>query len=246
MIGDPRLFAFIGVAALLTILPGADMALVTRNVLTIGRRRTMLTIAGICAGCVIHATASALGISAILATSATAYNVVKTIGAAYLVWIGIQSIRRHPQERSPGGHPEARSLTRHPEERSLTRHPEERSDEGSTRLDYSPSRASRSLASLRMTSFRQGFLTNVLNPKVAIFYLTFLPQFISPGEPVLARSLLLAAIHIAMGFVWLSAYAWFIDRLGAVLTRPAVKAWLERVTGALLIALGLRLAWERR
>jgi threonine/homoserine/homoserine lactone efflux protein len=94
--------------------------------------------------------------------------------------------------------------------------------------------------------FLQGFLTNILNPKVAIFYLTFLPQFIGPGENVLRRSLLLASIHIAMGFVWLSSYAWFVDRLGAVLTRPRVKARLERATGALLIALGARLAWEHR
>jgi RhtB (resistance to homoserine/threonine) family protein len=205
---DPRLYAFIGVAALLTILPGADMALVTRNVLAVGRRRAMLTIAGICAGCVIHATASALGLSAILATSATAFNVVKTLGAGYLIWIGIQSIR-------DAAHPAAVASA------------------DSTRR-------------ARLGPFLQGFLTNILNPKVAVFYLTFLPQFISPGEPVLRRSLLLASIHIAMGFVWLTAYAWFIDRLGAVLTRPRVKAWLERVTGGLLIALGARLAWERR
>jgi RhtB (resistance to homoserine/threonine) family protein len=205
---DPRLYAFIGVAALLTILPGADMALVTRNVLAVGRRRAMLTIAGICAGCVIHATASALGLSAILATSATAFNVVKTLGAGYLIWIGIQSIRE-------AGSPAA------------------------TTSDVPAKRA-------RLGPFLQGFLTNILNPKVAVFYLTFLPQFISRGEPVLRRSLLLASIHIAMGFVWLTAYAWFIDRLGAVLTRPRVKAWLERVTGGLLIALGARLAWARR
>src|SRR5262249_49315261 len=90
---DPRLLAFVGFAALLTILPGSDMALVTRNVLAIGRRRTLATIVGICLGCVIHATASALGISAVLATSATAFNVMKTVGAAYLIWIGVQSIR---------------------------------------------------------------------------------------------------------------------------------------------------------
>ena len=212
MTADPRLFAFVGVAALLTILPGADMALVTRNVLALGRCPTMLTIFGIGAGCVIHATASALGISAILATSATAYNVVKTVGAAYLVWIGIRSIK-----------------TAQPASKTPVRGQTPKQDEEGAR-----------------GAFLQGFLTNLLNPKVAIFYLTFLPQFISPGEPVLARSLMLASIHIAMGLIWLTAYAWFIDRLGAVLTRPAVKAWLERVTGGLLIALGARLAWERR
>jgi len=208
MIVDPRLYAFIGVAAVLTILPGADMALVTRNVLAVGRRRTMLTIVGICAGCMIHATASALGLSAILATSAAAFNVVKTLGAAYLVWIGVQSIH------------EARAST--------------------------PVSASGATRHSGAGPFLQGFLTNLLNPKVAIFYLTFLPQFISQGEPVLKKSFLLAAIHIVLGFVWLTAYAWFVDRLGAVLTRPRVKAWLERTVGALLIALGVRLAWARR
>lgn len=205
---DPRLYAFIGVAALLTILPGADMALMTRNVLAVGRRRAMLTIVGICAGCVIHATASALGLSAILATSATAFNIVKTLGAAYLIWIGVTSIRDASRPAVPS--------------------------------------SAETNAHSRLGPFLQGFLTNILNPKVAVFYLTFLPQFIVPGAPVLRRSLLLASIHIAMGFVWLTAYAWFIDRLGAVLTRPRVKAWLERVTGGLLIALGARLAWERR
>jgi len=203
---DSRLLAFIGVAAVLTILPGADMALVMRNVLSLGRPRTMLTIAGIACGCMIHATASALGMSAVLATSATAFTIMKTVGAAYLMWIGIQSFRR--KENGAAGDARANTRTSAP--------------------------------------FTQGFLTNLLNPKVAIFYLTFLPQFIAPGEPVLRRSLFLAGVHITMGAIWLSAYAWFIDRLSGVLTRPRVKAWLERVTGGLLIALGARLAWERR
>ena len=188
MIVDPRLYAFVGVAALLTILPGADMALVTRNVLSIGRRRTLFTIVGISSGCVIHATASALGISAILATSAAAYDALRFVGAAYLVWIGAQSIRS-AWRGEPGSEP-------------------------------SPQRATTGAA----RPWLQGFLTNILNPKVAIFYLTFLPQFIAPGQNVLRRSLALASIHIAMGFLWLTAYAWFVDRIGAVLTRPAVKA----------------------
>jgi threonine/homoserine/homoserine lactone efflux protein len=203
---DPRLLGFVGFAALLTILPGSDMALVTRNVLAMGRQRTLGTIVGISTGCVIHATASALGISAVLATSATAFNVMKTVGAAYLIWIGVQSIR------SAGA----------------------------------PTPAATDRARGRTSPFLQGFLTNILNPKVAIFYLTVLPQFVSPGDNVLKRSLLLASIHIAMGLTWLTAYAWFVDRLGGVLTRPNVKAWLERVTGGVLIALGARLAWEHK
>jgi threonine/homoserine/homoserine lactone efflux protein len=205
---DPYLIGFVGYATVLAILPGADTALVTRNALAIGRNRTMLTILGIGAGCIIHALASALGLSAILATSARAFDVVKTVGAIYLVWIGIQSIR----------------------------------DAGRAQA-APPSTGLRSIAS---NPFLQGFLTNLFNPKVAIFYLTFLPQFIPPGANVLRRSLLLASLHIVIGFAWLAGYAWFIDQLGGVLTRPRVKAWLERVTGGLLIALGLRLAWERR
>src|SRR5689334_15406012 len=107
---DPNLVAFLGVAGVLTILPGSDMALVTRNVLAYGRRRTLLTITGICSGCVIHATASALGLSAILATSAMAFTIVKTVGAAYLVWLGIQSIREagRPAPAAPATAPASR------------------------------------------------------------------------------------------------------------------------------------------
>jgi threonine/homoserine/homoserine lactone efflux protein len=94
--------------------------------------------------------------------------------------------------------------------------------------------------------FTQGFLTNILNPKVALFYLTFLPQFIPAGAPILRTSLLLAMIHNALGFAWLSLYARFVDRLRVALTRPVVKAWLERVTGGALVLLGARLAWARR
>jgi len=94
--------------------------------------------------------------------------------------------------------------------------------------------------------FTQGFLTNILNPKVALFYLTFLPQFIPAGAPILRTSLLLAMIHNVLGFAWLSIYAQFVDRLRVALTRPVVKAWLERVTGGALVLLGARLAWSRR
>ena len=94
--------------------------------------------------------------------------------------------------------------------------------------------------------FLQGVLSNVLNPKVAVFYLTFLPQFMAPGDNVLARSLAFAAAHAVMGIVWLGAYAYVVSRISAALGSSGVRRWLERATGGVLIALGARLALERR
>jgi threonine/homoserine/homoserine lactone efflux protein len=86
----------------------------------------------------------------------------------------------------------------------------------------------------------------LLNPKVALFYLTFLPQFISAHDPVLAKALFLAGIHITLGITWLTGYSYMLGRLSALLMRAQVRKRLEQVTGALLIILGVRLLWERR
>jgi threonine/homoserine/homoserine lactone efflux protein len=94
-------------------------------------------------------------------------------------------------------------------------------------------------------AFAQGLLSNLLNPKVGLFYLTLLPQFVRSADAVLARSLLLAGVHVVIGLVWLVTYAYFLGRLSAVLRRPRVRRYLEGVTGAALIGLGGRLAWER-
>ena len=228
------LLAFVPVALLLTLIPGADTALVTRNALALGLRGARWTILGILTGCLIHATASALGLSAILATSARAYETVKLVGAGYLVWLGVQTIR---QAHAGGG-------VQIPRLAPLARH----DDEGDARFRHPERSAQRGVegSALSVHPFTQGFLTNILNPKVALFYLTFLPQFIPAGAPVLRTSLLLAMIHNVLGFAWLSLYARFVDRLRTALTRPVVKAWLERVTGGVLVALGARLAWDRR
>jgi threonine/homoserine/homoserine lactone efflux protein len=212
----PSLLTFVGIAALLTIMPGADMALVARSSLLDGRRPAFFTTLGICVGLCVHATASALGLSAILRVSAVAYSLVKTIGAGYLIFLGVQTLRgiRKRQPVEPNGTAAA-------------------VDPGAER-------------SLLVRSFRQGILTNIFNPKVAIFYLTFLPQFIAPGDPVLLKSLALASIHIAMGLVWLTLYAWFLSGFRAVLNRPKVRGWIEGVTGGVLVLLGLRLAWDQR
>lgn len=206
MIG-PSFLAGLAVLALLTISPGADMALVAKVTLDRGRRAALWTIVGICSGLPVHATASALGLSVILATSAEAFTIVKLAGAVYLGYLGIRSLRD--------------SFRVH-----LTNEP------------APPRRAA--------TPYFQGLLNNVLNPKVAVFYLTFLPQFIDPSGNVLAQSLAFALAHSAMGIVWLSAYAYVLERLSAFFARSGVRRWLERVTGAVLVGLGLRLAIERR
>lgn len=207
---DPELAAFAVVAAIITVIPGADMALVARSVLTGGRRAGYVTSLGICTGLWVHAVASALGISALLVTSATLFSVVKLAGALYLVALGLSSLRRALIART--GAPPAFATVSAP---NVGR------------------------------AFAQGLLSNLLNPKVALFYLTLLPQFVRPGDPVLARSLLLASIHVVIGLVWLVLYTYFLGRLGALMRRPRVQRVLEGVTGTVLIGLGARLAWER-
>jgi threonine/homoserine/homoserine lactone efflux protein len=126
-------------------------------------------------------------------------------GAAYLVWLGVQTIRNRRQ----------------PLESAV-------------------------LHARAGSSFAEGLFTNLLNPKVALFYLTFLPQFIDPSRPLLSQSLLLASVHIAMGLGWLTLFATFVAAIGGFLTRPEVRHNLEAVTGGLLVLLGLRLAFARR
>jgi threonine/homoserine/homoserine lactone efflux protein len=204
---DPLLF--VGIAALLTITPGADMAMVSRSVLIGGRREAFATTLGILAGCLVWAIVSAAGVAAVLAASRTAYDALRLVGAAYLIWLGVQSLlaaRRGDYRVAP-------------EERTGGR---------------------------RSSAFRQGLLTNLFNPKIAIFYSTFLPQFIGPGDPALLLSMLLAGVHIAFGLVWLTTYAWLLDRAVTAFKSSRVRRALDALTGTVLVALGLRLAAERR
>ena len=94
--------------------------------------------------------------------------------------------------------------------------------------------------------YLKGLLTNLLNPKVAVFYLTFLPQFIPPGDPVLARSLVFALSHDVMALVWLTGYAYGVTRLARVVEGTRFHSWLDRITGLVLVSLGVRIAFERR
>lgn len=97
----------------------------------------------------------------------------------------------------------------------------------------------------RRGAYRQGLLNNLLNPKIGVFYATFLPQFIAPGQPVFATSMMLACIHAAMGFAWLIAYGYGATRLANVLRGGRIRRAIEAATGTVLIAFGLRLATDR-
>ena len=206
MIIDGQFWAGLAFLALLTISPGQDMALIAATAVRHGRGAAFAATLGIVSGLAVHATASALGLSVILATSAELFAVVKLLGAIYLAYLGLRLIfsKSEPSE---------------------TTRPN-----GTTRLPRA--------------FFVRGAISNVLNPKVALFYLTFLPQFIAPGEPVLAKSLLFAAAQAAMGVVWLTAYAYGMTFIASRIVR--LRSLIERIFGAALIGLGVRLALERR
>src|SRR5215472_2492260 len=215
---DARLVAFVGIAAVLTITPGADMALVAKNAFTRGPRASFATILGICSGLVVHASASALGLSMILAKSARAFAIVKWAGALYLLYLGLMALGRAARGRLPSPDP------------------------GSANDLALASESGREW----WGGYGEGLFTNLLNPKVVLFYLTFLPQFIAPGDPVLQTSLLLASVHIVMGLIWLSIYGAALRKLSATMSRSGFRRTLEAATGGLLVALGVRLAFVRR
>jgi RhtB (resistance to homoserine/threonine) family protein len=207
----PQLLAFTAVAALLTVAPGPDTFLVVRNSLRGGRRDGFATALGITSGLYFHALLSAVGVSAVLARSVSAFGVLKVAGALYLAWLGVQSLRAaaRPAAAQAAGDPAAAHVP-------------------------------------GARSYREGLLTNLLNPKVIVFYLALLPQFISPGDAVVPKALLLAAIHGALGVAWLGLLAWGVDRSRQFFLRPRLRRFMDGLCGAVLVGFGLRLAFAQR
>lgn len=203
---------FLGGSILVTVVPGADMALVMRQVFVGGTALAQRTIFGNLTGLVVHAAALAIGLSALLLASAEAFTVVKVAGAAYLVYLGVQALRsaRH------AGAPLA---------------------EGAPAVSRVPS---------MRTAYLQGLISTVLNPKPALLFIGFVPQFVDASRPVLPQIAFLAGVHILVGLIWMTLYAHLVARAHRTLTRSDVRRWLETATGVVLIGLGLRLALEER
>ena len=210
MFGIQDLGVFIAAGLMLNIMPGPDSLLIMTRSAGQGWKAGSAAALGIGAGTFVHIFAAALGLSAVLATSATAFTVVKLIGAAYIMYMAFGLLRSRPGQAR----------------------------EAAAALPALPFRK----------IFAQGFLTNVLNPKVALFFLAFVPQFISLEAPNKALAfIVLGCIFNINGMLWCHALALFTAQASARIKPPAaVTLWLNRATGGLFIWLGVKLALSKQ
>jgi threonine/homoserine/homoserine lactone efflux protein len=201
------LIAFGVAAGLLTLTPGLDTALVLRAAAVEGPKRAALAAIGIGAGCLAWGAAAALGLAALLQASAVAFTVLKWVGAAYLVWLGLGMLLR----------------------------PRASFEIGAVQADGAGA----------LAWLRKGFFTNLLNPKVGVFYVSFLPQFLPQGVAPAPFIFLLASLHVLMGLAWFAVLIAATRPIATALKRPAVVRWLDRATGVVFLGFGARLAFER-
>jgi threonine/homoserine/homoserine lactone efflux protein len=201
---------FMASGILLNVMPGQDTMFIIGQSLRGGRRAGAAAAVGIMLGSVCHTLAAAFGLSAILATSALAFSIVKLAGASYLVFLGVRLLLARPSAIGAVG-------------------------EATAAGQRSPA------------VMRQGMLTNVLNPKVALFFLAFLPQFIEPASHTKTLAFLaLGATFITTGLIWCLVVAVAAATLQSFFLRnPSVRTLIDRLVGGLFLALGARLAWSR-
>lgn len=201
-----HLLAFAGIVLVAAMAPGPDFAIVVRQSVASGVRSGMAAAIGVGAGVFVWAVSAAIGVAALLSASALAFTIVKVVGAAYLLYLGVQALRsaaRRVDSTGPtddAGRPEA-----------------------------------------IWTSFRQGLVTNVLNPKAAAFFVALMPQFVG-DDSAYGATLLLAGVAGATAIGWFCVLANLVGALRRVLTRPRVRRAIDAVTGTALVALGIRLA----
>jgi len=206
-----QILPFVLVTIPVLLMPGPDLLLVLRNSAIGGRHGGAATAAGTVTGLLVHATGAALGLSALLAASAEAFTVVKLIGAGYLLYMGVQSLR-------------AAAARAH---------------------DVGAGPTGTAAEQLGRQAFRQGLLTNVLNPKIAAFFLAFLPQFVTPATSATAQTALLGAIFITMSVVWLAAVVRGASAASRLLSRDSVRRRLDAVAGVVFLSFAGRLALAR-
>jgi threonine/homoserine/homoserine lactone efflux protein len=205
---EQSLIAFSLAAALMTVTPGLDTALVLRTATVEGGRSAFHAALGICLGCLAWGGIVAAGLGMLLAASELAYTSLKYAGAAYLVWLGAKLLL-------------------------------------SERTAFDAAGGGRREGAAGRLWFRRGLLTNLLNPKVGVFYVSFLPQFVPAGANVAATTLLLAAIHALLGLAWFAALILATRPIATALRKPRTVRWLDRVTGGVFLLFAARLALSR-
>lgn len=204
-----QLLAWVLVAVIGAATPGVDLMIVLRSTLFHGRRSGFAAVVGVEIGHAVWAVASLIGLTALLAASSFAYDVVRFAGAGYLVWLGCSAIWNSlPRNRPASVEP-------------ATPRPQSTID-----------------------AARNGLVSNMLNPKVGVFYISILPQFLPTGTATAGWGVLLVSIALTVGIVWHSIIVLAATRARGVLTRDRVKIWLDRTSAAVMIALGVRLATE--
>ncbi|MFI5587761.1 LysE family translocator [Amycolatopsis sp. NPDC051758] len=198
---------FAGMMAFLAMMPGPDTMIVLKNALTGGARGGGWACAGISVANFLQGTAAALGLGALITRYQPVFETVKWLGAAYLVFLGIQALR------------------------------------GAWRGDYEALDDVRRARASRSRRFREGFLSNITNPKVIVLYLSVLPQFLTPAS-TFGDSLLLAYTVAALGVVWQVVLLLFVHRVRGWLQRRRVRRIMDGATGTALVGFGAALALE--
>src|SRR3954454_17227040 len=197
------LVSFLGVAVLVSLVPGPATALVVRSAAVHGRREAFQTVLGNSTGILCWALASVLGISALVAASEAAFLALRVAGAIVLIWLCVRALLGNKGE--PG-------------------------------VEARPAR----------TAYGQGLLTSAANPKLAVFFIALFPQFVPDGAPVLPSALLMVATIVSFDLAWYSALAYLVARARRAFVEGPWLARVQRLTGAVLVGLGVRLAFERR
>jgi threonine/homoserine/homoserine lactone efflux protein len=203
--------AFLGISALVIVTPGQDTVLTIRNTLRGGRAGGTYTAAGVALGQAIWTIAASAGVTALLLASEPAFAVVRLAGAAFLIYLGVQSLLAAIRGTVKG----VASVS------------------GSKRL-------------APMSALRQGLVSNLGNPKMAVFFTSLLPQFVPSGPMAFAMMLGLGLVFCCMTGAWLSAYAFVVGRAGDVLARRGIRRTLDGIAGTVLVAFGIRLASQPR
>ncbi|MFF4081605.1 LysE family translocator [Streptomyces sp. NPDC001777] len=199
-----QLLAATGVLAVLTMVPGPDMAVVTKRAIASGRRDGLRTVGGITTGLLIWGALTVVGLAAVLAASATAYTVVKLAGAVYLGFLGIQALSQSRRGRSTAPAPGVPAPVGNP--------------------------------------WSTGLISNVFNPKIAVFYTGLLPTLAPSGFSPHGGMALLVLIHAVLTLVWLGGYVLVLTKARAFFEKPAVRRVMDRVTGVVLIGFGIKVA----